>query len=106
MIAATSRITYVDTLPELSLDAARELLPPRTLQQQLCTQCGQCVQACPAGAITCTPYPEFGSSCILCYTCMRICPEKAIQAELSGLESWLNEKAQTNAEQPLSEIFI
>jgi len=47
--------------------------------ENLCTRCNECVTSCPADIV---PYTSLNSSdCIMCWGCMRICPEKAISSE-------------------------
>ncbi|HQP50301.1 MAG TPA: DUF362 domain-containing protein [Spirochaetota bacterium] len=60
-----------------------------------CTLCYQCMEICPAGAITKAKVPGKGSvpvydyqKCIRCYCCMEICPEAAIGLKRGKLQ-WL-----------------
>ena len=95
-----------EVMKKASIERVRELLPPRQLDKELCTGCGMCVDVCPAQAITCDFYPEFGSACFFCYNCVRLCPEGAIKADFSKMESWLKNRAGENEERPLSQIFL
>ncbi len=94
-----------DQMRQLSLDAARQALPPKQLKKDRCTSCGLCAQECPVDAITCDPYPSFGRSCILCYTCVHVCPEQAIAADLSPMEEWLRKRSGDAGEQALTRVF-
>ncbi len=89
-----------------SIETARQVLPKKLLDEQLCTQCGICEQECPAAAISCRPFPEFGTNCMLCYNCVRLCPETAIKADFSKVEGWLKKKSLDISEKPLSRIFL
>lgn len=60
----------------------RIILPKPGLDQNLCNQCGLCEKECPAGSITLKPYPVLDGTCIRCYHCQNICPQKAFS------ESW------------------
>jgi len=61
-----------------SLQQAKTRMPPRRALEDRCTQCGDCVAACPVGAVTLAPYPVFDATCVLCNGCVRACPEDAI----------------------------
>ena len=50
---------------------------PVTLDD-LCTRCGECVAACPMGAIDVgNPLTTDEDTCIFCSACVKICPEEA-----------------------------
>jgi len=89
------------TLKEASLH-----FPKRQVLEASCTKCGICEEMCPVGALTCTPYPDFGPSCFFCFNCVRLCPETAIQADFSATEERIRERAQTFAERPFSKVFL
>jgi ferredoxin len=95
-----------NSMAQLSIRAARQMLPQRQVIEQACTKCDVCRKLCPAGAITLAPYPCFGDACMLCYNCMRLCPEKAIAADFSPMEAWLKEKAGEFCEDTQLKIFI
>jgi uncharacterized protein (DUF362 family)/NAD-dependent dihydropyrimidine dehydrogenase PreA subunit len=47
--------------------------------EEKCTQCGECEEICPAGAISLDPYPVVAADkCISCFCCAEGCPEGAI----------------------------
>jgi uncharacterized protein (DUF362 family)/Pyruvate/2-oxoacid:ferredoxin oxidoreductase delta subunit len=53
-------------------------------RQDLCKQCGVCMEVCPAGAIkTDEEFPVFDyKKCIRCYCCQELCPESAIHLKV------------------------
>lgn len=61
----------------------RILLPRPEADRSTCSQCNICVEECPVGSISMTPYPAPDRRCIRCYRCQNTCPEKAISS------SWL-----------------
>ncbi len=91
---------------KLNLKVARSLLPKRLVDEGLCNKCGICVKQCPVAALTLKPYPIYADHCILCFNCMRWCPENAISADLSAIHDRVLERAENYQEKPLSEIFI
>ena len=45
----------------------------------LCTQCSDCLSACPSGALLLQPYPKIApEKCVSCFCCVEACPEKAL----------------------------
>lgn len=95
-----------NTMAGLSIKAARQMLPQRQVLKDACTKCPVCSEICPVGTITLDPYPCFGETCILCYNCMRHCPEKAIAADFSPMENWLKQKAGEFSEDTQVKIFL
>ncbi|MCK5681023.1 EFR1 family ferrodoxin [bacterium] len=91
---------------KLNLKIARGLLPQRLVNEELCNKCGVCVKQCPVAALTLKPYPVYTEHCILCFNCMRWCPENAISADLSAIHERVLERAENYQEKPRSEIFI
>ena len=88
------------------IEAAKQMLPPKELDGQICTRCRVCEEVCPAQAVRCDPCPQFGEGCFLCYNCVRLCEAKALRADLSQMESRLHAAAEKMAERPLSQIFV
>ena len=91
---------------KLSLKIARGILPQRVVNKDLCNGCGVCVDQCPVAALTLEPYPVYADNCILCFNCMRCCPEKAIEADLTAIHERVRERAENYKEDPLSKVFI
>jgi ferredoxin/flavodoxin len=94
-----------ENMRKVTLEAARQFLPPRQVNTEACTLCGICVEKCPVEALTLDPYPVFGATCFLCYNCVRLCPENAINTDLSKMEAPLKKGAEKTAE-PGSKIFF
>lgn len=63
---------------------------------------------CPAEAITLDPYPQFATGCFDCFNCIRLCPEQAIEPEitLAQLEERIRKRAEMMSERPYTQIFI
>ena len=63
----------------------RPFVKPRlTVRPEICTQCGVCVQHCPAQALSMKEVPCLDEKkCISCYCCYELCSSQAI--ELTGL---------------------
>lgn len=93
-------------LQAASLELARQMLPPRVVDEELCTQCGTCAESCPVGAVSLEPFPVWGAACILCFNCMRECPAGAVQADLSPVHAYIRQRAATFAETPGSQVFL
>jgi ferredoxin/flavodoxin len=83
-------------------------ITPKIVHEAKCTQCGICREECPVEAISLTPYPQFGSSCIDCLNCVRLCPEKAVEPteDLSARIEQIKIRAKTRNERPYTQAFI
>ena len=95
-----------EAMKKVNIEMAKQMLPPRQLDEEACTKCGVCEEECPAQAIKCDPYPKFGDACFVCYNCVRLCEEGAIKTDLSQIEGMLKERAAKNQERPLSQVFV
>ena len=93
-------------MKQQSLELARKFLPPRKVNHDLCNQCGICADSCPVAALTLEPYPTYAEHCILCFNCMRCCPENAIEADLSQAHEMVRMRYEKYKEFPLSKIFL
>lgn len=65
----------------------QSLTPRPVPKRERCTACGTCVRSCPQDAITIVDRLAVVDlkSCIRCYCCHEVCPEAAIDLELSLL---------------------
>jgi ferredoxin len=93
-------------MESITLSAAKQLLPPKSVAEKLCTKCRICEDLCPVQAISFEPFPVFHERCIVCYMCLRGCPERAINADFSMLPGWLRQRAVEYNEQLCSKIFL
>ncbi|MBL0715869.1 MAG: 4Fe-4S binding protein [Desulfosarcina sp.] len=93
-------------MAKTSLKVAAAHMPARDIDEIACTECRQCAEVCPTDAITFTPYPVFGATCIYCYSCVRDCPENAIRVELSTAENRIRARVKQFDEKPLSQVFF
>jgi ferredoxin len=80
---------------------------PKTVNEENCTQCGECAETCPMAAVSLNPYPVFGTACFDCFTCVRVCPEEAIDPKvpMSKIEEMIRNRAVIIKERPLTEIY-
>lgn len=90
---------------KISFEAARAHFAPISFREKLCTQCGLCVEACPIEAITLSPFPVIGPSCISCCNCVRCCPEDAFKVDFSKSIEIVKAMAEKLNERPFSKIF-
>jgi NAD-dependent dihydropyrimidine dehydrogenase PreA subunit/flavodoxin len=93
-------------MEKMSLETAKGHMPKKELIEDKCSQCKICEENCPVQSIKLSPYPEFGANCICCYQCVRVCPEEAIQADLTVLEERIRGRAKQFAEHPPTQIFV
>ena len=92
-------------MEKISLQTAKAHMPERTIDTERCNQCEVCSDVCPADAVTFTPYPEFEDGCVFCFTCMKECPEKAINVDLSAIWQRIRDRAALFSERPYSQVF-
>ena len=92
-------------MEKISLQTAKVHMPERTIDTELCNQCQVCSDVCPVDAVTFTPYPEFEDGCVFCFTCMKKCPEQAINTDMSVIWQRIKDRAAFFSERPYSQIF-
>ncbi len=93
-------------MQQMTVAVAGTKLPPRTINQDVCTQCGVCMEQCPTGAMRLDTWPVYDDNCIYCYKCLRVCPEQAIEADFSMMEAFFKEKLAGAKETAETRIFI
>jgi len=96
---------HVPEMLQLSVAKAKTILPSRQVDPERCTLCGYCRDNCPASAIELNPLPVFLPDCFICYNCVRLCPEKAISADLDPVYERIRSRVTHYAETPDTEIF-
>lgn len=88
-----------------SLAKAKSMMPaPRAIETR-CTQCGECVAACPVGAITLDPYPVMAEHCVRCQQCVRICPEGAFPHDPAATATRIAAMAAASDEDKVTRVF-
>ena len=88
-----------------SLAKAKSMMPaPRAIETR-CTQCGECVAACPVGAITLDPYPVMAEHCVRCQQCVRTCPEGAFPHDPVAMTTRLAAMAAASDEDKVTRVF-
>ena len=88
-----------------SLAKAKSMMPaPRAIETR-CTQCGECVAACPVGAITLDPYPVMAEHCVRCQQCVRICPEGAFPHDPAATATRIAVMAAASDEDKVTRVF-
>jgi ferredoxin len=92
-------------MEKISLQTAKAHMPERTIDLERCNQCEVCSDVCPADAVAFTPYPEFEDGCVFCFTCMKKCPEQAINTDMSVIWQRIKDRAAFFSERPYSQIF-
>lgn len=93
-------------MEKMTLEKAKEHMPKKEINEELCTECGVCAEICPVQAIILSPYPKFGENCICCFQCVRDCPEEAIIADLTPVAERIRDKAKQFDERPFTQIFF
>ncbi len=89
-----------------SLAKAKAAMGTPKADDSLCVQCGECVQACPTGAISLNPMPQVEADlCIVCQQCVRVCPEQAFPHNGEQAVQRIAGMAAASAEEKISAIF-
>jgi ferredoxin len=95
-----------EELKKIDFETSKQRLPKKSVDETRCNQCGECQNNCPVAAIVLNPYPEFQEGCICCFNCMRFCPERAINADLSGLIERLKKRRPICHDEPYTRVFM
>jgi NAD-dependent dihydropyrimidine dehydrogenase PreA subunit len=105
--------TLLDQPPEWVAEMRVKLAAPRQkfpkmVDEKKCTQCGICRDECPAAAIQLSPYPGFGESCFDCHTCVRLCPEEAIDSDppVAAICEFIRKRRVLMNEKPQAKFFM
>ncbi len=89
-----------------SIAVAKQVYAKLEADVEKCTQCGECVEMCPAAAISLNPYPQFAEDCFICLKCVRECPEGAIPLDMEAAAKRILGMALANNEPPRTDIFV
>jgi len=77
------KIEQEGTTPKKSLYAgnmmADRINSKPVYYEERCIKCGDCVENCPAGALTLEPEFNINDKCIVCFCCVELCPEGALE---------------------------
>jgi ferredoxin len=110
--AVRTKLAYVETMVNLPALQVPGDFPYRqrheveagapTTVDDLCTRCGDCVEACPMGAIDADdPTSTDRSLCIFCSACLKACPAEARVWEVAWVgraSRWLTESCAARKE--------
>ena len=88
-----------------SLAKAKSMMPAPRAVETRCTQCGECVAACPVVAITLDPYPVMAEHCVRCQQCVRICPEGAFPHDPAATATRIAAMAAASDEDKVTRVF-
>ena len=89
-----------------SLAKAKAAMGTPKADDSLCVQCGECMQACPTGAMSLNPMPQVEADlCIVCQQCVRVCPEQAFPHDGEQAAQRIAGMAAASAEEKISAIF-
>ena len=89
-----------------SLAAAKAAMPPLTVDEQRCLQCGDCVARCPVAAISLAPFPTIADDCVLCLQCVRACPQEAFIFDNDAVAVRIAAMAERSDENKATQIFL
>lgn len=96
-----------DVAPQRNVKMLKSIMPPITLDQDLCDECGLCADRCSTQNITLSPQPVFGDDCIFCLNCVRVCPTGALgNAVLGPLGDELRTRAASFGEPVETRVFL
>lgn len=72
-----------------------------------CTQCGQCAEVCPTGAISPDDVTQTDRwQCLICFACVKTCPEEARQMNEPNFQAAIQAIQQNCQDRKEPEIFL
>jgi len=72
-----------------------------------CTQCGQCAEVCPTGAISPDDVTQTDRwQCLICFACVKSCPEEARQMNEPSFQAAIQALQQKCQDRKEPEIFL
>jgi len=109
-VDALTAATAVDSLqvPGNYPYKERRKKPPTApiTREDLCTQCGQCANVCPTGAVTvAATVVTDPADCINCFACVKSCPSGARRMEDPGVQESAKRLSQTCTDRKEPELF-
>lgn len=99
---------YIEPVNLNMIKEARSVvaLTPET-DTSKCTQCGQCAEVCPTGAISPDDVTQTDRwQCLICFACVKICPEEARQMNEPNFQSAIQALQQNCQDRKEPEIFL
>jgi ferredoxin len=102
------RFPYIEPVNLNMIKEARSVvaLTPET-DTSKCTQCGQCAEVCPTGAISLEDVTQTDRwQCLICFACVKICPEEARQMNEPNFQAAIQALQQNCQDRKEPEIFL
>lgn len=107
-LAIPGQAPYIEPVNLNMIKKARSFvaLTPET-DTLKCTQCGQCVEACPTGAISPDDVTQTDRwKCLICFACVKRCPEEARQMKEPSFKAAIQELRQNCQDKKEPELFL